>query len=198
MSFDVALTVAPVRRVVEVEDARTYLRIPHHDDDAELERLIDLATEIAQEYCGQQFITATRAQRFDEFSDTMRLAYPPLLTVSTVQYVDTNGATQTLSSATYAVNIREKPGRIDLNPGYTWPSVREQNAAVIVTYTCGYGSTPDLVPQRVRQAILMVVKAAYDEGDETAIMVGSSKAPGAILTESAKALLNIAGVYTVI
>lgn len=197
MSFDVTVTVAPTRRVVEVEEARVYLRIPHHDDDAELERLIGLATEIAQEYCGQQFITATRAQRFDAFSDTMRLAYPPLLTVPTVQYVDTSGATQTLSSSAYTVNTREKPGRIDLNPGYTWPAVREQNAAVIVTYTCGYGATPDLVPQRVRQAILMIVKAAYDEGEETAQVVGAAKLPGAILTASAKAVLNIAGVYTV-
>jgi len=198
MGFDVVVTVAPTRRVVEVEDARTYLRIGHHDDDAELERFIDLATEIAQEYCHQQFISATRVQRFDAFSDTMRLAYPPLIAVSTVQYVDNNGATQTLSSSNYTYNAREKPGRVDLAYGYTWPTTRTQDGAVTITYTCGYGATPDLVPGRIRQGVLMIVKAAYDEGEETAFAIGSAIVPGAILTESAKAMLSAGGRFAVL
>lgn len=186
MAFDVSVTVAPTRRVVEVEDARNYLRINHHDDDAELERLIDMATEIAQEYCHQQFITATRAQRFEAFSNTMRLAFPPLIAVSSVQYIDSNGATQTLSSSYYRVTATERPGRVDLAVGSTWPGTQERNGAVIVTYTCGYGATPDLVPARIREGVLEAVRARYESPE------------GNPLTETVKALLSAGGRYAVI
>lgn len=187
MGFDCSIVTAPERPAVEIADAAAYLR---QSDPAELEAIagyVAAATELAQEFLGQQFIRATRLQRFDSWADLLRdgLAYPPLVSVTHVKYLDEAGVEQTLSASLYTTRATVLPGRIQ--PGYnaTWPTHQQVGGAVRVTYLCGYGLAASDVPATIRAGIGRLVAAMYDGAE-------------VVLGDTIKALLSMAGRYTVV
>jgi hypothetical protein len=58
--------------------------------------------------------------------------------VGQIQYKDTTGTIQTVSSATYSVSFQD-PGRVAPNFGKFWPVTQWAIDAVQVTFTAGYG-----------------------------------------------------------
>lgn len=97
------------------------------------------------------------------------LPNPPLITVDSITYVDSDGATQTLSPTLYAVDQSE-PARLTPAYGQTWPATRNQASAVSIIYTCGYGAAGSAVPEGIRDWILMRVGSLYEFREEVAIM----------------------------
>jgi hypothetical protein len=68
----------------------------------------------------------------------IRIPYPPLIAVTQIQYVDTNGVTQTLASNQYQVDNTGMLGRVAPAYGVVWPLtlIGQYNAAT-VTFTAG-------------------------------------------------------------
>lgn len=102
----------------------------------------------------------------------IRLPWPNLLAVSSVQYVDTNGNTQTLSSSNYIVDTGNLPGSIVPSYGTWWPSTRYQPNAVTITYTAGFGPVASDVPVEIKQAMLLVCGDLYRNREAQAISSG--------------------------
>jgi hypothetical protein len=73
-----------------------------------------------------------------------RIFNPPLISIDSVEYLDTNGHSQTLPPTAYAVTPGF-PGRIAPAYGQLWPLSLPQIGAVTIKYTCGYGSTTTTV-----------------------------------------------------
>ena len=67
---------------------------------------------------------------------------PPVTGVTNIQYYDTNGVLQTLSPATYLLDLASKPARIVPVAGGYWPMTRFQPSAVQVQYQSGDGNPP--------------------------------------------------------
>ena len=111
--------------------------------------------------------------------------------MTTIQYVDTAGDTQTLSSSVYNVDIYQEPGRISEAYGQQWPTTRIINNAVIVTYVAGYGATAATVPQGIKDAIMILVNHLYENRDIIVTGTIVSKIP-----MSAISLLDGYVVYT--
>jgi uncharacterized phiE125 gp8 family phage protein len=109
---------------------------------------------------------------------------PPLASVTSITYVDGAGATQTLSLSVYTVDTSEEPGRIRLAYGQSWPSIRDQRAAVTVRYVCGYGG-PGSVPEAAKAALKLYVGHLY-ENREVAIT-------GTIITQVPMAFRSLIG-----
>lgn len=86
---------------------------------------------------------------------------PPLLTITSIAYVDTNGDSQTFSSDDYSADLDSIPGRAVLNYGESWPSTRTQPQAVTVTFTAGYG-TAAAVPEEYKAAIKLLAAHLYE------------------------------------
>jgi uncharacterized phiE125 gp8 family phage protein len=86
--------------------------------------------------------------------------------ITSVSYVDTNGTTQTLSSADYSLDTFSKPAQINLAFGKTWPAVRNQPNAVTVTFEAGYtGDTSpvtNVMPKALTQAMLLTITDLYE------------------------------------
>jgi uncharacterized phiE125 gp8 family phage protein len=65
------------------------------------------------------------------------------------------------------------PAEISLAAGKTWPSSLEDEVNVIEAQAvCGYGDSPDDIPEDIRVAILMKVASMYEDrraGKETAV-----------------------------
>lgn len=95
------------------------------------------------------------------------LDHSPLASVSSVVYIDANGATQALDKSAYKVDVVSSPGRLMPAYGTTWPTTRNEINAVEVTYTAGYGD-PDKVPEPIKSWIKMRVGAMYENREEMA------------------------------
>mgnify|MGYP001608735830 FL=1 len=141
-----------------------------------LTMLIKSARAAAETELHRYLITQTLDAYFDAFpayedDEDYTIKLPPLSSVTSITYVDTDGATQTLSASGYLVDAKSEPARITPAYGESWPSTREQNNAVIVRFVGGYGSA-SAVPQCIRNWMLIRIKTLYDNRDQ--IVVGTS------------------------
>ena len=107
---------------------------------------------------------------------SIRIPVPPLQSVTTLTYVDTNGVTQTLDPTLYIVDANSETGRITPAFSTPWPYTRSVINAVNITFVAGYAYSPSTpgtpVPpwwwEYVRTAILMTVDAWYNNRGSTA------------------------------
>ena len=153
------LSAAAVLDPVTVGEAKTQLRIESDDYDDEIRKQIKAATDYIQTVEDRQFVTATWIGKLDRFPCSIyaeiRLAKSPLASVSSITYVDEDGATQTWDSGDYRVDTDSEPGRITLAYGEVWPTTRAITNAVSITFVGGQLQAN--VPQRIKQHLLMVV-----------------------------------------
>jgi len=133
------------------------------------------AASYFQEYTGRQIITATRALWLDRFPDTsglvtgtvtgsrIQLPRPPLQGVDSVQYIDASGSLVAFSDGaspeTVSYQVKAPAGAyaergwIEPLYGLAWPTTRVQSGAVRIQYRCGYGDTPESVPDLIRDLL---------------------------------------------
>ena len=163
-------TVPPVAQVVSVLEAKEHLNITESASDALIARFTRAATAKVEQYTGLGLLTQTWSQTFSAFADVMQLKRRPLLAVgspavaATVAYLDSTATLQTLAGSTYRVTgigADKAFGAIRLGFGQTWPTIYDDAEAVTVTYTVGYGSTGESVPDTIRQAIMSIVGDWY-------------------------------------
>ena len=134
-------TVAPTAYPVGLAEAKDHLRVDHTEQDTLITGLIAAATEAVEVFTGRQLVAATWQMRLDAFwPGYLWLPHPPLLSISSIQYVDENGDTQTLSSSTYDVNVNGLIGQLYLAYGQSWPTTLGHPNSVIVTYMAGHGA----------------------------------------------------------
>lgn len=144
-----------------VESVKQHLRVTHNDDDAYINLLIMAATAQVEVATNRQLINATYAYKIDDFPREIELPKPPLSSVTSIAYIDTDGVSQTVSSSDYVVYTTGVVGRIGLAYGSIWPIARNIPEAVTVTYVAGYGATPASVPASIKQAINLLVGHWY-------------------------------------
>lgn len=161
-------------RPVSVADAKDHLRIVDtSEDDAYVGELVDAATTWCEDYCDRTFADKQYTVAFDDFFGTrIELPRPPvrLNAVSsgatvTISFVDTGGATQTLTFAEsgtqeFRLDSDHVPALVYPLYPQVWPSVRLDDKAVQITYLAGYGGAAN-VPTPARHAIKMLVGHWY-------------------------------------
>jgi uncharacterized phiE125 gp8 family phage protein len=161
-------------RPVSVADAKEHLRVVDTtDDDDYIGLLIDSATTWCEDYCDRTFADKTYTVAFDDFFGTrIELPRPPVRlnataasATVTISYVDTGGATQTLTwsqSGTQDFRLDRDHVPALIYPTYldVWPSVRIDDKSVQITYLAGYGGA-DSVPKPAVHAIKMLVGHWY-------------------------------------
>ena len=171
------LTIRQVEDHLRVDDcSREYLAA-----------LIQVAREHAEMFTSRQFIEATYRLHLDEFPgavDAIELPRPPLIAVESIKYVDTDGVEQTLDASKYKVDAVSEPGRVVPAYGESWPVARSQINAVTVEYKAGYGATRADVPQRAKQAMLLMCGDWYEHREN--VVTGTIQTE---LSNTAKALL---------
>ena len=161
-------------RPITTDDAKEHLRIVDNtDDDDYVDALIDAATTWCEDFCDRTFADKAYTVAFDDFFGTrIELPRPPvrLNAVSsgatvTISYVDTAGATQTLTwaqSGTQDFRLDRDHVPALVYPLYlgVWPSVRLDDKSVQITYLAGYGGHAH-VPTPAKHAIKMLVGHWY-------------------------------------
>jgi uncharacterized phiE125 gp8 family phage protein len=87
---------------------------------------------------------------------------PPLQSVVSVQYVDTNGNMQLLPPTQYQVDNTDVVGRLAPSVGNVWPitQIGQYNAASVI-FKAGYGDAETDVPLALRRVIRALVGVFY-------------------------------------
>src|SRR6185369_1494353 len=164
MAYGLSQTVAPTAEPVSRAEAKAHVRQDSTADDDQLDGLIKAARHYCERWTGRAFVTSTWALTLDCLpcgGDALRLPKSPAIAVSSITYTDTAGATQTLSSTLYQVDVTTEPARIIPAYGQVWPTTRSQLGAVTVTFTAGYGAA-SAVPQPIKQAMLLLIGSWYE------------------------------------
>ncbi|MFZ5829816.1 MAG: head-tail connector protein [Planctomycetota bacterium] len=158
--MSVVLVTPPLLTAISLEEARQHCHVDHGHEDEYLEGLLRKATALVEGRLDQQLITATRRWTLDRFpARVLKVPYGPLRSVTSIEYTDEAGETQTLEE--YQVDADSQPGRIAPEYEQSWPSTRGVLAAVRITYQCGYGDEPADVPETIRHALALLVAHWY-------------------------------------
>jgi uncharacterized phiE125 gp8 family phage protein len=144
----------PAYEPVTLQEAKLWCRVEDDDidDEATLLLLIIAMREYAEELTGRAFVRRTLELRLEEFPEgEIELPQAPLISVSSIQYVDGDGTLQTLDASpnTYQVDAVSEPGRVAPLYAADWPAARAVMDAVRIQYVAGY-ATVNLIPKKVR------------------------------------------------
>lgn len=147
---------APASLPVTLAEVKAHAVISHSADDTLLTALLKSAVEQAQHMTGRQLCTATWELVLDAFPDALpglsrnapiELPYPPLQSVESITYTDTDGAAQTMLSGTYAVDTASVPGQVLPAYGQEWPDTLDTPGAVVIRFIAGWAMDDAVSPE---------------------------------------------------
>ena len=139
------LVTPPTLEPLTLAEATSHLRVDLNDDDDLITDLITAAREYAETVTRRALLTQTWDLKLDAFPASsgtpVRLPFPPLQSVTSIQYVDTNGDTQTWSSDDYIVDAPSGPQAVQgrITPAYqeSYPTTRGIINAVTIRFVTG-------------------------------------------------------------
>ena len=159
----VRVVTPPTSEPVTIAEAKAQLSIGASDDshDVELVSMIAAAREEWERDTSIALITRTLEHRLPEFLSVIQLTVRPVIAVSAVKYMDSDGVEQTLSAAYYYLD----GDQIRFLNTFIQPTIQDRSEAVRVTYTAGYGSSSTSCPQLDRQAIKLSLANRFEDRD---------------------------------
>lgn len=144
---------------VTLAEAKQHCRVDQDDDDGHLSALITAAREYVETFTHRAVAPQTWDLKLDRFpcGDVLTLPKPPVTAITSISYVDTNGATQTWSATEYTTEFPSgqwaAPARITTAYGYFWPQTRDVINAVTVRFVCGYVTCPESIKAAMKLLI---------------------------------------------
>jgi len=183
---------APSTTPVSEEETWSHLRLNldaygvEPSDRAHVLSLINAATsrlDGRDGILGRCLVPQEWSQTLDQFpaGNAIELRLPPIISIVSVSYVDSDGATQTMTSSDYelSADTHWRP-RLRLAYNASWPTTRDQHDAVTIRALLGYdsGNSPQDaagVPQSIKHALLLLISDLYEHRET--VTVGTSVAP---------------------
>lgn len=158
------VTTAPATEPLSVSDAKTHTRIDETAEDSLITDYIAAGRQLIENQTWRALITQTVTVKLDHFPIwDIWLPRSPAQSITSIQYVDTNGDTQTVSSSNYTLDTYSTPSAITPAYGQVWPTARCQRNSVTVVYVAGYGDAASDVPEDIVHALKLIVTEAYED-----------------------------------
>lgn len=170
--------VEPGDLAVCLADAKKHCELPEFDytHDDHITRLIKSATRDVERHTRRALITQTWRLSLREFPHLgcwigrIHLPRPPLVSVSSLVYVNTSGVETTLSASLYQVSTDSSPGYMEPAFGQVWPTVRTETAdAINITYVSGFGASHEMIPDEFKQLICELVAFRFTARGDTQV-----------------------------
>jgi uncharacterized phiE125 gp8 family phage protein len=151
--------ITPPDETITLEQAKLCLRVDNSDEDDLITALVTAAREQCEHELGRGIGTQTWQRALDAFpASGIALGMPPVTSIVSVQYVDTDGVTQTAAGDTYVLdNASDDEAWVLPADGYEWPDTLDTANAVRVQFTCGMTT----IPQTVRAWMLLRIGSLY-------------------------------------
>jgi uncharacterized phiE125 gp8 family phage protein len=159
----VRVVTPPTSEPVTIAEAKAQLSIGASDDshDIELASMIAAAREEWERDTSIALITRTLEHRLPQFLSVIQLSVRPVITVSSIKYMDSDGAEQTLSAAYYYLD----GDQIRFLNTFIQPTIQDRSEAVRITYTAGYGAASTACPELDRMAIKLSLANRFENRD---------------------------------
>jgi uncharacterized phiE125 gp8 family phage protein len=156
----IEVVTAPTVELVTLTEAKAHLRVDDSASDTYITSLIKRARMYAEHEAGRSFGTQTLKSTLPKLADPMPLPRGPIVSVTSVTYLDTADARQTLSSALYYIDRSDLEPVVRRVPGVSWPSESLRAGGVEITYVAG---TWAVVPEGAVQYILLLIGTMYEQ-----------------------------------
>lgn len=186
-----------VAPAISLAQARDWLRITDDSENNLLTALISAATRRTEDSTRRALIDTTYIDHFRSFAQVHELARADAHTLLTIQYFDTSGILQTLSPEyTFTFTpIDQGIGQLRFHstntPTPSFPDLDENRLLPVqITYTAGYGTAPENIPDTLLTAVRYLLAHYYE--NRTPINIGSSVNP---IPETVETLLQMHRVY---
>lgn len=171
-----ASVAAPATEPVTLVQAKAHLRVDHSDDDTVITSMIKAARAHIEAACAVRFAARTGiTMKCDDFADLARLPEAPVTSITSITYLDTDGASQTLASTVYELRADGIEAGIVLKPNQSWPGI-QSGSRITVTAAIGYATAPE----EVSHAILMLIGDLYENRNATVVGESAMELPFAI------------------
>lgn len=168
-------TVEPATETVTDAEVKLFAKIDTTADDTLIAAMNTAARQTIEDCLALSFVNTTWTLSFDQFPTDIdcNLGRPffeiyrtPLSSVTSIQYEDADGVTQTLATTEYDIDTLKQPARIVQADGVTWPSLDSVPNAVTITFVAGYGAAA-AVPEKIKQLIMLLFSHWYEHREST-------------------------------
>lgn len=164
----------PTSEPITLIEARQQCKIDDTTDDGLIAGYILAAREFVENSTHLRLVTQTLDYTVDFNWPSVRvgsycrtrieLPVQPVASITSVSYVDSAGATQTLTvTSQYVAYLKGPVAYIEPAYGVSWPSVRWQPEAITVRFVAGWANSD--CPHTIMQALRMLVRH-YDANRE--------------------------------
>lgn len=156
------LITAPASEPVTLAEAKLHLRVDLAStvEDELIGALIVAARQGAEQMTGRALMLQTWELALDAFDAAVFLQRPPLVSITSVTYLDVAGASQTLAPTAYVLDSYSEPARLTPAANTCWPETLKQANAVTIRFQAGYADS-DSVPQEIKSWMLLRIGALY-------------------------------------
>jgi uncharacterized phiE125 gp8 family phage protein len=158
--------ITPPAAAIDIATLRLHLRTDAGaPDDSLILGYLAAAQELAQHYTGIAIGAQMLELALDAFpSGAIPLPVGPATTITSITYLDSAGALQTVSSSLYALDDYGRASTVGLAFNAAWPTSRAIANAVKVKYAAGSGT----VPAAVLTSLMLMVGHFYENREEVA------------------------------
>ena len=186
------ITTEPLVEPISLIEARLHLRVSTTADDALITQLIRAARIYCENYQGRPYIARTYQMTFDDyFPGLIEPPMPPLCYVNSITYLDSDGASQTVTATLYTVDTVSEPGRIYEAYDETWPSsVRAVPNTIAVNYVAGYAAEFTVV---VETNVFTVLGRTYTNGDKVRLSNSGDVLPTGLSVDTDYYIIEVSG-----
>lgn len=157
------LITPPTAEPVALDTVKAHLRETGSAQDDLIAMYLTAAREHVEATTGARCVEQEWRLTLDAFPcGRIKLPGYPLRSVTSVAYVDPDGAAQAVDVGDLIVNTAARPGWIELPDG--WPSTKAQSSVVTIDYSVGFAATaaPTEVPSALVSAILLLVGDLFE------------------------------------
>ncbi len=150
----------PLIEPLSLVEAKRWLRVDHGDDDGLIATLIQSAREMVEARTGRALMAQTWRVTLDDWPDGYRIALPllPVMSVTAVRVISVAGQASVLAPAGYALEVQGDPPELVVTAPL--PPGRLRNG-IEIDVVAGYGAAPGDCPETLRQAMRLLLGAAY-------------------------------------
>lgn len=179
-----ALITPAATEPVSTSEAKAHLRVDTTDEDTLIASYVSAAVKYIETQTGP-LITQTwdyKVNREWPLVDnyySIYLPFSPVQSVTSVTYVDIDGATQTLSAGLYQTVLSAPNPYLTKAYNQDWPQIRDIPDAITVRFVAGYGNAA-AVPAPIKSAILLMVGRLYEHREEVIAGVSAGIVPAGI------------------
>jgi uncharacterized phiE125 gp8 family phage protein len=156
------LKTAPTSTVISLSEAKAFLRIDsdYDDDNTYITSLINVATQVVEEFTRRRLITQSYYLYYDEFPPYIDLQIGIIQPFFSIKYYDTDNVQQTLATSEYDVDDKIRPGRIYESKDGSFPDTYERPNSVEVEFVVGTPASE--VPAPIVQAVYIIIGRYYE------------------------------------